>query len=57
MNPITTLLFLNPQLMAIDPSLNGWGAVMCSSSTEGLFSEEETQNHINVLEFKVILFG
>ena len=30
---------------------------MGSSSTGGLFSDEETQNHINVLELKAILFG
>ena len=40
-----------------DASLNGWRAVMSSSSTGGLFSEEETQDHINVLELKTILFG
>ena len=30
---------------------------MVSSWTGGLFSDEETQNHINVLELKAILFG
>ena len=40
-----------------DASLNCWGAVMGSSLTGGLFSDEETQNHINVLELKAILFG
>ena len=30
-----------------DASSNGWGAVIGSSSTRGLFSDEETQNHIN----------
>ena len=30
---------------------------MDSGSTGGLFSDEETQNHINVLELKAILFG
>ena len=30
---------------------------MDSSSTGGLFSDEETQNHISVLELKAILFG
>ena len=38
-------------------SLNGWGAVMGSSSTGGLFSDEETEDHINVLELKAILFS
>ena len=40
-----------------DACLNGWGAVMGSSSTGGFFSGEETQDHINVLELKTILFG
>ena len=43
--------------MTTDASLNCWGAVMGSSSTGELFSDEETQNHINVLELKAILFG
>ena len=30
---------------------------MGSSSTGGLFSDEETKNHINVLELKAILFS
>ena len=30
---------------------------MGSGSTGGLFSDEETQDHINVLEVKAILFG
>ena len=48
----------NPSIeIKTDASLNGWGAVMGSSSTGGLFSDEETQNHINVLELKAILFG
>ena len=29
---------------------------MGSSSTGGLFSDEETQNHVNVVELKAILF-
>ena len=48
----------NPSVeIKADASLNGWGAVMGSSSKAGLFSEEETQDHINVLELKAILFG
>ena len=43
----------NPSVeIKTDSSLNGWGAVMDSGSTGGLFSDEETQNHINVLELK-----
>ena len=38
-----------------DASLNGWGDVMVSSSTGGLFSDEETQNHVNVVELKAML--
>ena len=38
----------NPSVeIKTDASLNGWGAVIGSSSTRGLFSYEETQNHIN----------
>ena len=52
------IIFPNPSIeIKTDASLNGWGAVMGSSSTGGLFSDEETQNHINVLELKAILFG
>ena len=41
-----------------DAPLNGWGVVMGSSLTGGLFSDEETQNHINILkQLKAILFG
>ena len=48
----------NPSIeIKTDASLNGWGAVMGSSSTGGLFSDEKTKNHINVLELKAILFG
>ena len=48
----------NPSIeIKTDASLNGCGAVMGSSSTGGLFSDQETQNHINVLELKAILFG
>ena len=48
----------NPSIeMTTDASLNCWGAVMGSSSTGELFSDEETQNHISVLELKAILFG
>ena len=48
----------NPSVdIKTDASLNGWGAVMSSSSTGRLFSDEETQDQINVLELKAILFG
>ena len=52
------IIVSNPSIgIKTDASLNGWGAVMSSSSTGGLFSDEETQDHINVLELKTILFG
>ena len=35
----------------------GWGAVMKSNSTGGLFSTSEMKEHINVLELKANLFG
>ena len=37
-------------------SLVGWGASFAESKTEGLFSSEESQQHINILEFKAALF-
>ena len=49
----------NPSVdIKTDASLNGWGAVMSSSSTGRLFSDEETQDQdqIHVLELKAILF-
>ena len=39
----------NPSVdIKTDASLNGWGAVISSNSTWGLFSDEETQDQINV---------
>ena len=49
----------NPSVdIKTDATLNGWGAVMSSSSTGRLFSDEETQDQdqIHVLELKAILF-
>ena len=55
---IITLLFPTLSVeIKTDASLNSWGAVMVSNSTGGLFSDEETQNHINFVERKAILFG
>ena len=52
------IIFPNTSIeIKTDASLNDWGAVMGSSSTGGLFSDKETQNHINVLELRAILFG
>lgn len=48
----------NPALtLTTDASTIGWGAVLPSCSTGGLFNEIEKQEHINVLELKAILFG
>ena len=40
-----------------DASLAGWGVSMAGSKTRGLFSSEESQHHINILELKAALFG
>ena len=40
-----------------DASMVGWGAVYGEESTGGKWLPEETENHINVLELKAILFG
>ena len=39
------IIVSNPSIeIKTDASLNGWGAVMSSNSTGGLFSDEETQD-------------
>ena len=43
--------------MPAGTSLNGWGTVIGTYSTGRPFSNEETQEHINVLELKADLFG
>ena len=40
-----------------DSSSYGWGAANAQTSTGGLLTEGEKENHINVLELKAILFG
>ena len=40
-----------------DASMVGWGAVYGEESSGGKWLPEETENHINVLELKAILFG
>ena len=40
-----------------DSSLSGWGAVMDDTVTNGFWTQEEKQLHINVLELKAIEFG
>ena len=40
-----------------DASSYGWGEVMESQSTGGLFFTSEMKEHINVLEMKAIFFG
>ena len=44
-------------VMTTDACQTGWGAVCPWARTSGLFSEEETDFHINVLELKAIYFG
>ena len=43
--------------MPAGTSLNGWGTVIGTYSTGRPFSNEEIQEHINVLELKADLFG
>ena len=51
-------IVLNPDKYIITgASSYGWGAVMDSNSTGGLFSISEMKAHINVLELKAILLG
>ena len=48
----------NPSvIITTDASLLGWGACWDGRETGGLFSEEEKDYHINVLETKAVLFG
>lgn len=50
--------FGNPTMtISTDASKLGWGAVCSNSQTGGLFSEVESEQHINVLELKAIHFG
>ena len=48
----------NPSIVLnTDTSLVGWGASIAGSKTGVLFSMEESQQHINILELKAVLFG
>ena len=48
----------NPSLvLETDASLLGWGAVYEEETTHGLWSVEESKNHINVLELKAIKYA
>ena len=48
----------NPDLiLTTDASNAGWGAVCGNTSTGGLWSIEEQNNHINYLELKAVLLG
>ena len=38
----------------IDTSLSGWGAHLLNLTTSGVWSEEESQGHINVLEMRAV---
>lgn len=38
-------------------SASGWGAVFGCEKTNGRWSVEERELHINILEMKVLLFG
>ena len=41
----------------IDWLIAGWGALMAESKTGRLFSSEESQQHLSILELKAALFG
>ena len=48
----------NPEIeIQSDASLSGWGAVCNNCEIGGRWSEQEKQNHINVLELKAIQFA
>ena len=48
----------NPEMViATDASSTGWGAVLGSTRTRGIWNLHEQQLHINVLELKAILYG
>ena len=48
----------NPSyIMRTDASGIGYGAVMNDIATQGLWSEEERRDHINVLEIRAVLLG
>ena len=48
----------NPEMViATDASSTGWGAVLGSTRTRGVWNLHEQQLHINVLELKAILYG
>ena len=52
------ILIPNPSItIATDASMTGWGAHLGNLSTGGLFSDEESVEHINNLELKAVLFG
>ena len=49
---------LEPSLMiTTDASLLGWGAVSKNETCGGQWTEEEKQQHIDVLELQAICFG
>ena len=48
----------NPQIViSTDASQKGWGAVVAHTSTDGQWSQEEGNRHINVLELHAALLG
>ena len=58
MDSFAPILRPNPSIvLKTDASLAGWCASTAGSKTGGLFSSEESQQHINILELKGALFG
>jgi len=53
-----SLISTNPNVvLTTDASKSGWGAVFGKTKTGGLFTTDETNLHINVLELKAVYFG
>ena len=58
MDSFSPVLKHNPSVVLnIDASLGGWGASMAGSKIGWLYSPEEYQKHINILERKTALLG
>ena len=48
----------NPnKVITTDSSKTGWGAFIDNDKTQGLWTEQESKQHINVLELKAVLLG
>ena len=58
MDSFAPILRPNPSIVLnTDASLAGWSTSVTGNKTRGLFSSEESQQNVNILELKVALFG